>query len=256
MRFAAALFDALEALASHLKVHPDASDETRATNVYLAEVSDLQVTARLTTSGGARTPSLWHDCKRVAFSRVTPRTRRAFDFSQVFLGNDHREAFPHRERRHGRFPSAPPPIRFGPTRLPHPVERQSRARCGGFGPQMPMGRPENRGVSIFSQGLPAMDPRRSAWHLEHDQGRLPRSRGGGAPEVGAEMQSHGTGRATTPHPWHSSLSHPTRATSPARRRTGGQAARTATRPDQSSASCRGAADGDGPGAAGAFSRAG
>ncbi len=40
-------------------------------NVYLADVSDLQVTARLTTSGGARTPSLSHDGKRVAFSRVT-----------------------------------------------------------------------------------------------------------------------------------------------------------------------------------------
>ncbi len=40
-------------------------------NVYIADEADLQTTARLTTSGGARTPSLSHDGKRVTFARVT-----------------------------------------------------------------------------------------------------------------------------------------------------------------------------------------
>ncbi len=39
-------------------------------NVYIADEKDLQTTARLTTSGGVRNPSLSNDGKRVAFSRL------------------------------------------------------------------------------------------------------------------------------------------------------------------------------------------
>ena len=40
-------------------------------NVYIVDVSDLQTTARLTTSGGTRHPSISRDGKRVVFSRQT-----------------------------------------------------------------------------------------------------------------------------------------------------------------------------------------